>query len=213
MAPVSSSIEAIFPQEEAIHQWRRQFDHLYNFQNEGSDHGKPDENRSAAAEAHDTPEEQVFQFRLFSNKSRQSEGSNLHPPTIRITSPEPVSREPGFVRPGRPEDHYFTNHTEVDRKRYEVVAVDGDDIVREAGLKWPLDTIGKRRRSGKKRRIAIRIRAQAQKDKEEKLKQAIAGKENLEREKRNRRNREKKVKRREKARTMKKGEKAESVNQ
>ncbi|KAL8735884.1 MAG: hypothetical protein Q9181_002633 [Wetmoreana brouardii] len=63
-----------------------------------------------------------------------------------------------------------------------------------------------RKRKGKKRRIAIRMRLQIKEECVEKAKLTEAEKEMLERERRNKRNREKKVRRREKARQQKKAE-------
>lgn len=65
--------------------------------------------------------------------------------------------------------------------------------------------VEKRKRPGKKRRIATRTKAQARRKREEILQTAEAEKAAFLMEKRSRRNREKKLKRREKARSQKKG--------
>ena len=65
---------------------------------------------------------------------------------------------------------------------------------------------GKRKRPGKKRRTAVRIKTQARKKREEVIRVAEAERTEFLTEKRTRRNREKKLKRREKARNEKRGD-------
>lgn len=90
--------------------------------------------------------------------------------------------------------------------RVTTIKVHSRKRVPEAATQSEPGDSGKRKRMGKKRRIAIRVKLQAHKKQEESAKRTEAEKEVLEREKRNRRNREKKIKRREKARVLKKGQ-------
>ncbi|KAL9029432.1 MAG: hypothetical protein Q9196_002326 [Gyalolechia fulgens] len=218
--------------EEARTQWQVQLDLVYEDDPPGLDNGKPEKDSTAATGAIEEPDEEAYHFRLFSARPGRRQGSGDEPPKVCIRSPEPVTRDPGFVQPRRPDGYYFSRHGEAGREQYKAVAIEGERVLEEARVKWPgfelpwrvttvttklskrpkgatviaqAEATGNRKRSGKKRRIAMRIRTQAQRGKEEKLRQAEACKEELEKEKRNRRNREKKVKRREKARAIKKG--------
>ncbi|KAL8834244.1 MAG: hypothetical protein Q9170_003831 [Blastenia crenularia] len=235
-----SSSETIFsPAEEDRLQWQRRLNLVYN--SNGIDFGgnKPEEGPTAATPVIEEPDEQAYEFRLFSARSGKFYDSGHQPPKVQIASPEPLSGEPGFVRPRRFDDYYFAGHDEVKRKRYELVAVEGEDVVKEASMKrvsalgfevpWRVISItnkiskppteklaktqgeagGKRKRKGKKTRIAIRLKTQAQRVKEEMSKQTEARKEEMEREKRRRKNRGRTVKRREQARATKKEKEAE----
>ncbi|KAI4168471.1 MAG: hypothetical protein LQ343_006358 [Gyalolechia ehrenbergii] len=218
--------------EEARTQWQLQLDLVYKNNKTELDNGKPGKDNSAATGAIEELDEEAYEFRLFSTKPGKPQASRDQPSKVRIWSPEPVTREPGFVHPRRPEVYNFSGPGEIARSQYEAAAIEGEDILKEARVKWPgfelpwrvttlttdrskrstgvtaiapAEVTGKRKRSGKKRRIAIRIRTQAQRGKEEALREEEAYKEQFEKERRNRRNREKKVKKREKARAMKRG--------
>ncbi|KAI4254191.1 MAG: hypothetical protein LQ352_003238 [Teloschistes flavicans] len=219
----SPSPDSALSDGEAETQWRRQLDQVYEVQVTELTH----------AAIHE-PAEEAYDFKLFSSsKCRNDAGITATPlPKIVLRSPEPESTEPGFVRPRRSDDYYFTGlRSSEEQEQYSDVAVDGGDVVKQSQSKWPGWELpwrvtkikvhsdkrapeaatppepgdsGKRKRIGKKRRIAIRLKLQARKKQEDSAKRTEAEKEAQEREKRTRRNREKKVKRREKARGLKK---------
>ncbi|KAL8674589.1 MAG: hypothetical protein Q9168_001032 [Polycauliona sp. 1 TL-2023] len=183
-------------------------------------------------------DEEAYEFQLFSQKSRQSAASTLQPPKILLRSPSPETKEPGFVRIARSQDFYFTGAVTLhDRRQYQEAAIEGERVLSESQTAWPgsqlywrLTTLtcppekqgnanpeisgtvpaGKRKRPGKKRRIAVRIKTQARRKREEVIRVAEAEKTEFLTEKRTRRNREKKLKRREKARNEKRGDAAVS---
>ncbi|KAI4200451.1 MAG: hypothetical protein LQ350_003899 [Teloschistes chrysophthalmus] len=220
----SSSPDSALSDGEAAIRWRRQqLDQVYEV-----------EVTEPVYAAIDEPAEDAYDFRLFSaSKSKNDDGSTATPLLkIILRSPEPEGGESGFVRPRRLEGYYFTGaRSREEQERYSDVAIEGDNVVKQSQsiqpgyeLPWRVTTIkvnsrkrvleaatqpesgdsGKRKRMGKKRRIAIRVKLQAHRKKEESTKRMKAEKEVLERERRSRRNREKKIKRREKARALKK---------
>ncbi|KAI4281619.1 MAG: hypothetical protein L6R38_003560 [Xanthoria sp. 2 TBL-2021] len=171
------------------------------------------------------PSEEAYEFQLFSQKSRPSAVSTPQPLKVQLRSPSPEVKEPGFIRPARSQDFYFTGAvTPEAQKRFRSVAIEGERP--GSHLRWRLTTLtlpsykkvnadsnlletaqaGKRKRPGKKRRIAVRTETQARKRREEVVQIAEAEKAAVLLEKRSRRNREKKLKRREKARSQKKNE-------
>ncbi|KAL8754015.1 MAG: hypothetical protein Q9199_004629 [Rusavskia elegans] len=184
------------------------------------------------------PNEEAYEFQLFSQKSRPSAISTPQPPKVLLRSPSPEAKEPGFVRPARSQDSYFTGAVSPEaQRRFRDVAIEGERVITESQTVWPgsqlrwrlttltlpsykqarrysnsLDTAQaeKRKRPGKKRRIAVRTKTQARKRREEVVQIAEAEKAAFLTEKRSRRNREKKLKRREKARSQKKNEVAAS---
>ncbi|KAL8693934.1 MAG: hypothetical protein Q9218_001348 [Villophora microphyllina] len=213
---------------EAETQWRRQLDHVYKFDTN-------EEAKEPTPAVVNEPVEEEYDFKLFSSKTRNDAGGTTPSlPKVLLRSPSPESGGPGFVRPQRPEGHYFTGHrTTEEKKRFQDVAIEGGDVLKESQsrwlgwlLPWRVTTInidarkratgaatqpesegsGKRKKMGKKRRIAVRVKLQTQRKQEEAAKVTAAEREVLEREKRNRRNREKKIKRREKARQLKQGQ-------
>ncbi|KAL8860491.1 MAG: hypothetical protein Q9178_003150 [Gyalolechia marmorata] len=176
--------------------------------------------------------EEAYEFQLFSQNRTQSAVSTSQPPKIFLRSPSPEVKEPGFIRSARSHGFYFTGPvTSEDQRRLQDVAIDGQHVMRESQTTWPgfklpwrVTTVTlsshaqanavtipldgaqarKRKRPGKKRRIAIRVKTQARKEREKVARLAEAEKAALIMEKRSRRNREKKLKRREKARVQKK---------
>ncbi|KAL9000680.1 MAG: hypothetical protein Q9169_000716 [Polycauliona sp. 2 TL-2023] len=181
-------------------------------------------------------EEESYEFQLFSQKSTQSGVSISQPPRIVLRSPSPETQEPSFVRPERSQDSYFTGTVTLhDQRQFQEAAIEGERVLQESQRAWPgchlrwrLTTLtvtsekqrnmkpdlpdttqaGKRKRPGKKRRIAVRIKTQARNHREEAVRLAEAEKTAFLVEKRSRRNREKKLKRREKARNQKEGDAA-----
>ncbi|KAL9036250.1 MAG: hypothetical protein Q9180_004409, partial [Flavoplaca navasiana] len=179
-------------------------------------------------------EEEAYEFQLFSQRSRPSAISAPQPSKVLLRSPSPDAKEPGFVRPARSQNFYFTGPITTEaRKRFQDAAIEGQQVMRESQMVWPgswvpwrLNTVtlpaykrvnmhpklletkreGKRKRPGKKRRIAVRKKIQSWKKREEVARLAEADKAAFLAEKRSRRNREKQLKRREKARNQKKAE-------
>ncbi|KAI4130202.1 MAG: hypothetical protein LQ341_006489, partial [Variospora aurantia] len=228
----SASPEAASSNEEVRLKWQQRLCQVYN---NGSNVDVELDNAVAkpTVSIPDQPDQAIYDFRLFSGNTKTSHACDQWINKVRIESPTPVTKEPGFVHPRRSEDYYFTGtRSDVERRRYEEATVNGDQVLKESRGKWPgfelpwrvttilernapkrstppttfaqVTAAGKRRRNGKKKRIAIRIRTRAQSEREAVLKRTEVEKQAMEAEKRNRRNREKKIKRREKARAMKK---------
>lgn len=85
-------------------------------------------------------DDEAFEFRLFSrpvSKPNSSEQACEKPSRILIRSPSPVTGEPGFVQPRRPEKFYFATPPTVEqRARLEAAAVSADAIIAEQAHKW-----------------------------------------------------------------------------
>lgn len=123
-------------------------------------------------------------------------------------------------------------------ERLESVAVSGDDVIVRSRSPWPGSAyawkvttvsaaskvrsstteetqrgagVGKRKRIGKKHRIALRKKAQVEAEKKAAATRTAAEREAAEREKRTKRNREKKVKKKEKEKAKKTAAKAGEV--
>ncbi|KAK7626089.1 hypothetical protein IWX49DRAFT_494112, partial [Phyllosticta citricarpa] len=152
---------------------------------------------------------------------------------IRINSPDLENAEGGFVKPNRPDSYYFTGvPSEELRRQLESTAVTGDQVTRWARQKWPgralpwkVQTISldkkamkalgisggmstepaaaKKKRKGKKARIAIRTKLKARAEAKEAQEKAQAEKELAERAKRAKRNRDKKLKKRQRDKAKK----------
>ncbi|KAL8972906.1 MAG: hypothetical protein Q9197_002570 [Variospora fuerteventurae] len=228
----SASPEAASSNEEVRLKWQQRLCQVYN---NGSIVDVELDNAVAkpTVSIPDQPDEGIYDFRLFSRNVKTNHACHQWINRVRIESPTPVTKEPGFVHPRRSEDYYFTGtRLDIERRRYEEATVNGEQVLKESRAKWPgfelpwrvttilernapkrstpsttfaqVTTAGKRRRNGKKKRIATRIRTRAQSEREAVLKRTEVEKQAMEAEKRNRRNREKKIKRREKARAMKK---------
>ncbi|KAL8800095.1 MAG: hypothetical protein Q9182_005407 [Xanthomendoza sp. 2 TL-2023] len=235
----SSSPDAVGSDDDVKDQWRRQLDQLYQdrFSKQETNPIEPSEGYQGAI---DDLHEEAYEFQLFSQKPKPSTISAPQPQRILLRSPSPEIKEPGFVHPNRSPRFYFTGaESRENRQRFREVAVEGHDVQKESQAKWPgyelpwrLTTItfhstkqavaapriagttepGTRKRVGKKRRIILRTRLQALKERQEIARLAEAEKEALATEKRSRKNREKKLKRREKARSLKKGKEGAPVD-
>ncbi|KAL8655950.1 MAG: hypothetical protein Q9226_002842 [Calogaya cf. arnoldii] len=209
--------------DELKQQWRRKLELAYkDASSEGlTTHGP----NGTTSEMLGNLNEEAYEFHLFSRRSRPSTISTPQPPKVQLRSPSPELKEPGFIRPTRSHDFYFTSAVTAEaRRRFQDVAIEGEHPGSQ--LPWRLTTLplsshkqvhaalnlldntqaGKRKRPGKKRRIAVRTKIQALKKREEVVRLAEAEKAAFHMEKRSRRNREKKLKKREKARSLKKGE-------
>ncbi|KAJ9641993.1 hypothetical protein H2199_005208 [Coniosporium tulheliwenetii] len=127
--------------------------------------------------------------------------------------------------------YYFTGElSQAELELLESVAVSGDDVIKRSRSPWPGSTyawkvtvvsatgkvrrntaeevqpdkaVSKRKRIGKKHRIALRKKAQAEAEKKAAATRTAAEREATEREKRTRRNRGKKVKKKEKEKAKK----------
>ncbi|KAL8853945.1 MAG: hypothetical protein Q9221_001253 [Calogaya cf. arnoldii] len=222
--------------DELKQQWRRKLELAYkDASSEGlTTHGP----NGTTSEMPGNLNEESYEFHLFSRRPRPSSISTPQPPKVQLRSPSPELKEPGFIRPTRSHDFYFTSAVTAEaQRRFQDVAIEGGHVIRESKTVWPgsqlpwrLTTLpfsshkqvnaalnvldnaqaGKRKRPGKKRRIAVRTKIQALKKREEVVRLAEAEKAAFLMEKRSRRNREKKLKKKEKARSLKKGEEAVS---
>jgi hypothetical protein len=171
-------------------------------------------------------EDEVYAFRLFSTAG----------PAPKIVLENPDRVEEGKLLRGRPLSYYLVTDLSPEKKQqYEMAAVSGEDVlerskVREWGLElpWRVQTIKvtrkagprerkiivnaedeqqtKRKRPGKKSRVATRIKARAKAQAEEAAKQKMADKEEQLKDKKKRLNRLRKLNRRAK----KKAEKGEN---
>ncbi|KAI4276751.1 MAG: hypothetical protein LQ337_002277 [Flavoplaca oasis] len=219
---------------EAKEQWRHKLDLAYKdalskqlTHNVHAPDGSP-------SEIPCSQEEEAYEFQLFSQRSRPSTISAPQPSKVLLRSPSPEAKEPGFVRPARSQNFYLTGPVTTEaRKRFQEAAIEGQHVMRQSQTMWPgswvpwrLNTFtlpaykrvnthprlletsrgGKRKRPGKKRRLAVRTKIQTRKKREEVVRLAEADKAAFHAEKRSRRNREKQLKRREKARNQKKAQ-------
>lgn len=132
----SSTPDLSFSSEEARTQWQLQLDLVYKNNKTELDNGKPGKDNSAATGAIEELDEEAYEFRLFSTKPGKPQASRDQPSKVRIWSPEPVTREPGFVHPRRPEVYNFSGPGEIARSQYEAAAIEGEDILKEARVKW-----------------------------------------------------------------------------
>ena len=83
-------------------------------------------------------DEEAFEFPLFSKSKSDPSATNVHSRVV-IRSPTPISSEPGFVQPKRPDSYYFTfGPSREQRKQYDLVAVNGEDVLRERNVRWVL---------------------------------------------------------------------------
>lgn len=119
-------------------QWHRQLAKVYS---NGSEAQHTPELTDGAAQpaksAPDQSDEDAYDFRLFSGRKHSAQASGQQTTKVRIESPNPASKEPGFVRPSRPENCYFTGAgADVDRKKYEEAAVEGEWVLKEAQARW-----------------------------------------------------------------------------
>lgn len=83
------------------------------------------------------PSEEAYEFQLFSQKSRPSAVSTPQPLKVQLRSPSPEVKEPGFIRPARSQDFYFTGAvTPEAQKRFRSVAIEGERVRRESHTVW-----------------------------------------------------------------------------
>ncbi|KAL6714360.1 hypothetical protein ACLMJK_007783 [Lecanora helva] len=198
---------------------------------ESTDH----DNGSASAIPSRNDDEEVYTFRLFAKtilptNSTAPESTTDTPNKINLRSPTPVNPEPSFLTPSRPKEYYFTGPPSPKQlTRFHYSAVTTSQILANLKTKWPGSSLpwrvttipqephqtpltpppssitSTKKRSGKKRRIAIRQNAIAESARKVELQKRQEVKEAAEREKRMRRNREKKVKRKERDKGRKEG--------
>lgn len=130
----SSSPDPAFSTEDVREQWRHQLEKVYSNGYE-SQHG-PHAATGAAQPPEPVPDqsdEDAYEFRLFTRKKQTAQPATK----IRIESPPPVSKEPGFVRARRSESYYFTGAgADKERGKYKEVAVEGERVLKEAQSRW-----------------------------------------------------------------------------
>ncbi|KAI0122823.1 hypothetical protein BJ170DRAFT_113556 [Xylariales sp. AK1849] len=175
------------------------------------------------------PEEVAFEFRLFRDETP------THTVVIQQNDERASGAgEGGFVIPKRPSSYYVAEEPDQHAvERFKLTALNSDYIIENAKMRhWGLETPwkvthislkirhpdpnsgrkeaepmeGKRKRPGKKRRIILRTREKARKEKEEAANKHLVDKEEHLREKKKRLNREKKLKRRAKEKEKKAAE-------
>jgi len=84
---------------------------------------------------HDEPEGEEVAFRLFAPTA--AGGSSRNAQVIRLRSPTPEEREPGFLRT-RSDKYYLTGPLpEYLQREYDVAAVTADDVRSQAKIHWP----------------------------------------------------------------------------
>lgn len=172
--------------------------------------------------------DEAYDFRLFARPSQPGKDSETR--KIALRSPTPANGQSGFIKPRRPESYYFAqNNSHEDVEKFRIAAMSGDQIFDNLKIRWkgcempwrvsiiksnghktpsgsletPQEVAGKRKRSGKKRRIILRKRMAAKSAKEVAARQSQAEKEAAERGKKTRKNREKKIKKRQKEKLKK----------
>lgn len=133
-----SPLDNVPPSKEVREQWQQQLDQVFSNGLESQHTREPDSDAAQlAGRLPDQSRVEAYEFRLFSSKAKTTQASGQEITKIRIESPTPVSGEPGFVRPRRSEDYYFTfANGDVERERYKEVAVDGERILKEAHARW-----------------------------------------------------------------------------
>ncbi|KAK7526457.1 uncharacterized protein IWZ02DRAFT_467907 [Phyllosticta citriasiana] len=165
-------------------------------------------------------EEEELEFRLFAGPTK-SGGGDAAPTAqkIRINSPDLENAEGGFVKPNRPDSYYFAEvPSEELLRQLETAAVTGDQKWPGCALPWKArkalgisggvstePAAAKKKRKGKKARIAIRTKLKARAEAKEAQEKAQAEKELAERAKRAKRNRDKKLKKRQRDKAKKAG--------
>jgi hypothetical protein len=168
-------------------------------------------------------QEEEVEFRLFAASSKTRSSGNAT--RIRIRSLSVDDRPPGLVKPERAKSYYFRDSlSPAAEEQIRIAAVSGEDILARSktpnpgcSLPWRVTTIQaastisaqtatilldqndparKKKRKGKKTRIAIRQNVAETSHNLEKEKRAAAEKELADRMKKAKRNREKKIKKR-----------------
>lgn len=123
--------------DEVKDQWRRKLHLAYkdgiSEQSTHDTHG-PD---GTPSEIPGDPNEEAYEFQLFSQKSRPSAISTPQPPKVLLRSPSPEVKEPGFVLPARSQDFYFTGAvTPEAQRRFRDVAIEGERVITESQTVW-----------------------------------------------------------------------------
>lgn len=163
------------------------------------------------------------EFRLFATTSTNNRKAITK---IRVQSPSLEDKPAGLVNPERSREFYFHDSLSPEAEgRLKLVAVCGEDVLARSRTKWPgcalpwrvttilstgkpvhnissqtvkqTDVARRKRRKGKKTRIAVRKKAAEESERKGKENEGAAEKELAERAKRAKRNREKKLKKRE----------------
>lgn len=123
--------------DELKHQWRRKLDLAYKDDIRDRlalDTHRPDASPSQIPTG---PNEEAYEFQLFSQRSRPSTASTPQLPRVQLRSPTPEVQEPGFVRPARSQDFYFTGAVTTEaQRRFRDVAIEGERVIRESQTVW-----------------------------------------------------------------------------
>lgn len=190
---------------------------------EESEPKTPTEGSPTKENDEDEDEDEVYAFRLFSAAGPA--------PQVVLENTNRVVE--GKMTRGRPLSYYLVTDLPPEKKQqYEMAAVSGEDVIERSKMRawglelpWRVRTIkvtrkagrregeaaahvedgqaAKRKRPGKKRRTAMRIKARAEAQAEEAAKQKMAEKEEHVKDKKKRMNRLKKMRRRAKKKTEK----------
>jgi len=82
------------------------------------------------------PQDEEIAFRLFA--PTKADGARQDAQVIRLRSPTPEERDPGFISSRRSDTYYFTGlPTEQLQQEYDIAAVAGDDVKSQAKTCWP----------------------------------------------------------------------------
>ena len=175
-----------------------------------------------------------MEFRLFAAPVSAASQNQVPIQKVRLRSPSVEDQAAGFVISSREPCYYFTGDIKgAKQAELNAVVVEGEDILQRAqslwsgcALPWRVTTITpagltlgvsvsdidstsglhvRRTRPGKKRRVALRKQAQKLNEKKEQAERALQEKIEVEKEKRTRRNREKKVKKKAREKAKKAG--------
>ncbi len=81
----------------------------------------------------------AYEFRLFagSTGNRPSNRPDNGLQRITLRSPTPLNSEPGFLRPQRPDGHYFSGDKSSEMaERFSSVAVSGEQVLEGLKMRW-----------------------------------------------------------------------------
>lgn len=82
--------------------------------------------------------EEELEFSLFAPTKATSNDAAAPTQRIRIRSPTPEEREPGFIVPRRDRAYYFTGSLNAAQAReYAIAAVTGEDVLARSHSSWP----------------------------------------------------------------------------
>lgn len=87
----------------------------------------------------DNEDEEVYEFRLFKKPSGPEISNRSHHifQKIALRSPTPESGEPGFLKPRRPDNYYFTGDANAELvEQYQRAAVSGAEILEGLKARW-----------------------------------------------------------------------------